>query len=79
LTFYRLIKQSLQNAQVTADILDMEIFRFKDYGKEFIKRQHMSPDAYVQVALQVTYYRYVMRVVLDILKSFHYCYTRTLF
>uniref|UniRef100_A0A4W4GW43 Choline O-acetyltransferase n=1 Tax=Electrophorus electricus TaxID=8005 RepID=A0A4W4GW43_ELEEL len=37
--------------------LDMEVFTFRAYGKEFIKKQKMSPDAYIQVALQVAFYR----------------------
>ena len=56
---FRLIKRSLANAKTTAETLDLEIYRFTDYGKEFIKRQNISPDAYIQVALQVTYYKLV--------------------
>ncbi|XP_061765546.1 choline O-acetyltransferase-like [Nerophis ophidion] len=37
--------------------LDMEVFKFKDYGKEFIKKQKMSPDAFVQVALQLAFFK----------------------
>ncbi|MBN3302747.1 CLAT acetyltransferase, partial [Amia calva] len=37
--------------------LDMNVYKFKVYGKEFIKKQKMSPDAYIQVALQLTFYR----------------------
>lgn len=37
--------------------LDMNVQKFSDYGKEFIKKQKMSPDAYIQVALQLAYYR----------------------
>eukprot|EP00064_Thunnus_orientalis_P001615 superscaffoldBa00000111_g1618 len=37
--------------------LDMNVHKFCNYGKEFIKKQKMSPDAYIQVALQLTYYR----------------------
>lgn len=37
--------------------LDMDVHKFYDYGKEFIKKQKMSPDAYIQVALQLAYYR----------------------
>uniref|UniRef100_W5KA03 Choline O-acetyltransferase n=1 Tax=Astyanax mexicanus TaxID=7994 RepID=W5KA03_ASTMX len=43
--------------------LDMEVFTFGAYGKEFIKKQKMSPDAYVQVALQLAFYRCNGRVV----------------
>ncbi|XP_036402999.1 choline O-acetyltransferase-like [Megalops cyprinoides] len=37
--------------------LDMNVFKFRVYGKEFIKKQKMSPDAYIQVTLQLAYYR----------------------
>lgn len=37
--------------------LDLYVLRFMDYGKEFPKSQNMSPDAYIQLALQLTYYR----------------------
>lgn len=39
------------------DNLDIDVYKFQDYGKEFIKKQKMSPDAYIQVALQLAYYR----------------------
>uniref|UniRef100_A0A8C5AVN0 Choline O-acetyltransferase n=1 Tax=Gadus morhua TaxID=8049 RepID=A0A8C5AVN0_GADMO len=37
--------------------LDMDVHKFHEYGKEFIKKQKMSPDAYIQVALQLAYYK----------------------
>ncbi|XP_019739062.1 choline O-acetyltransferase b [Hippocampus comes] len=37
--------------------LDMDVFTFKGYGKEFIKKQKMSPDAFVQVALQLAFFK----------------------
>uniref|UniRef100_A0A3Q2Q1Z7 Choline O-acetyltransferase n=1 Tax=Fundulus heteroclitus TaxID=8078 RepID=A0A3Q2Q1Z7_FUNHE len=37
--------------------LDMNVHKFSDYGKQFIKQQKMSPDAYIQVTLQLAYYR----------------------
>lgn len=39
------------------DNLDINVYKFHNYGKEFIKKQKMSPDAYIQVALQLAYYR----------------------
>lgn len=38
--------------------LDFLVYKFENYGKEFIKKQKMSPDAYIQVALQLAFYRY---------------------
>ncbi|XP_073684802.1 choline O-acetyltransferase-like [Garra rufa] len=37
--------------------LDMNVFTFAAYGKDFIKQQRMSPDAYIQLALQLAFYR----------------------
>lgn len=37
--------------------LDMYVLHFNEYGKNFIKNQKMSPDAYIQLALQLTYYK----------------------
>jgi len=36
--------------------LDLNFFRFSNFGKDFIKRQNMSPDAFIQLALQLSYY-----------------------
>ncbi|CAL9699261.1 unnamed protein product [Knipowitschia caucasica] len=43
--------------------LDMDVFRFTAYGKDFIKKQKMSPDAYIQVALQLAFYKCNRRLV----------------
>ncbi|XP_035001889.2 choline O-acetyltransferase [Hippoglossus stenolepis] len=37
--------------------LDMDVFKFTAYGKEFIKKQNMSPDALIQVSLQLAFYK----------------------
>ncbi|KAJ3607642.1 hypothetical protein NHX12_024693, partial [Muraenolepis orangiensis] len=43
--------------------LDMDVYKFTFYGKDFIKQQRMSPDAYIQVALQLAFYRCNVRLV----------------
>ncbi|XP_055085775.1 choline O-acetyltransferase-like [Periophthalmus magnuspinnatus] len=43
--------------------LDMDVFKFSSYGKDFIKKQKMSPDAYIQVALQLAFYKCNRRLV----------------
>ncbi len=35
----------------------MNVFTFAVYGKEFIKQQNMSPDGFIQLALQLAFYR----------------------
>uniref|UniRef100_A0A671Y0G9 Choline O-acetyltransferase n=1 Tax=Sparus aurata TaxID=8175 RepID=A0A671Y0G9_SPAAU len=54
---HRLIAASGDRLQRLVNNLDMDVFTFKDYGKEFIKKQKMSPDAFIQVALQLAFYK----------------------
>ncbi|XP_071764299.1 choline O-acetyltransferase [Centroberyx gerrardi] len=54
---HKLLASSTDKLQRQVRNLDMNVHKFYDYGKEFIKRQKMSPDAYIQVALQLAYYR----------------------
>lgn len=37
--------------------LDMNCFTYKRYGKNFIKAQRLSPDSFIQMAIQLAYYR----------------------
>ena len=36
---------------------DLKLHRYTKFGKGFPKSQNMSPDAFIQIALQFTYYR----------------------
>lgn len=40
-----------------AEDLELNCFTFKMYGKEFIKSQKLSPDSYIQMAMQYAFYR----------------------
>lgn len=37
--------------------LDFFVYRYKDYGKTFIKSCQVSPDVYIQLALQLAYFK----------------------
>ncbi|XP_063902174.1 carnitine O-acetyltransferase-like isoform X2 [Zophobas morio] len=37
--------------------LDMNCFQFNCYGKEFVKTQKMSPDSFIQIAMQYAFFR----------------------
>ncbi|RWS14748.1 Choline O-acetyltransferase-like protein, partial [Dinothrombium tinctorium] len=43
--------------------LDLHILCFNEFGKTFIKEEKMSPDAFIQLALQLTYYKVHKRLV----------------
>lgn len=51
------IKTAAQNIDKLGNDLDMNYLRFKDYGKNFIKAQKLSPDSFVQMAIQLAFYK----------------------
>ncbi|XP_032380214.1 carnitine O-palmitoyltransferase 1, liver isoform isoform X2 [Etheostoma spectabile] len=51
------IESSLTLARTLADDVDSHIFPFKDFGKGLIKKCRTSPDAFIQIALQLAQYR----------------------
>jgi len=53
----KLVHKAKQNLDISIRELDLEVIKFKNYGKSFVKKQKISPDSYFQMALQVTYYR----------------------
>lgn len=57
----REIKRDIEHAKQNLDILindlDVHVFNFKRFGKELPKQHQLSPNSFIQVALQLTYYR----------------------
>lgn len=51
------IHQSLTVATTLADDVDSHIFPFNDFGKGLIKKCRTSPDAFIQIALQLAHFR----------------------
>ncbi|XP_035520365.1 carnitine O-palmitoyltransferase 1, liver isoform isoform X1 [Morone saxatilis] len=51
------IQSSLTVARSLADDVDSHIFPFSDFGKGLIKKCRTSPDAFIQIALQLAHYR----------------------
>jgi len=51
------IENSLTVAQSLADDVDLHLMIYTHYGKGFMKKCKMSPDAYLQMALQLSYFR----------------------
>ncbi|XP_061677773.1 carnitine O-palmitoyltransferase 1, liver isoform isoform X2 [Syngnathoides biaculeatus] len=52
-----IIDYSLTVARTLADDVDSHIFPFNDFGKGLIKKCRTSPDAFIQIALQLAHYR----------------------
>ena len=54
----------VSDASAQLDSLDMdtdlEVFNFPGYGKEFIKSARCSPDAWLQMSLQLTMFRLIL-------------------
>uniref|UniRef100_F6Z7S5 Choline O-acetyltransferase n=1 Tax=Ornithorhynchus anatinus TaxID=9258 RepID=F6Z7S5_ORNAN len=57
------LASSAEKLQRIVKNLDFVVYKFENYGKEFIKKQKTSPDAYIQVALQLAFYRRHRRLV----------------
>ncbi|XP_001605246.2 choline O-acetyltransferase isoform X2 [Nasonia vitripennis] len=51
------IREAMTSFDALVEDLDLCILRFEDYSKEFIKSCNISPDVYIQLALQLTYFR----------------------
>ncbi|XP_038561262.1 carnitine O-palmitoyltransferase 1, liver isoform isoform X1 [Micropterus salmoides] len=52
-----IVQSSLKVARALADDVDSHIFPFIDFGKGLIKKCRTSPDAFIQIALQLAHYR----------------------
>ncbi|KAF3847027.1 hypothetical protein F7725_004105 [Dissostichus mawsoni] len=51
------VSVSLAVAQALADDVDCHVFPFREFGKGQIKKLRVSPDALIQIGLQLAYYR----------------------
>ena len=52
-----LIQTSVKEAQILISDLQLHILRHDAYGKGFMKKCKLSPDAYIQMAMQLAYFR----------------------
>ena len=52
-----MIDQAVVNAQESIADLDLQVLAHTAFGKGVMKKFKISPDAYIQMALQLAYYR----------------------
>ncbi|XP_013101090.2 carnitine O-acetyltransferase isoform X2 [Stomoxys calcitrans] len=51
------LQQAAQNIDKLSQNFDMHVLHYKSYGKEFLKQQKLSPDSFIQMALQYAFYK----------------------
>lgn len=51
------IREARRNVDRRIEDLDFYVYRYKNYGKNFIKSCKVSPDVYIQLALQLAYFK----------------------
>ncbi|KAL7370783.1 hypothetical protein ABVT39_010984 [Epinephelus coioides] len=56
------IEEAKQQMDALADDLDLNFTEFDHFGKTFIKAHKMRPNAFVQLALKLAYYRMYQRI-----------------
>ncbi|XP_037828590.1 LOW QUALITY PROTEIN: carnitine O-acetyltransferase-like [Lucilia sericata] len=56
-TLQQQINEASKNVNKLAEDLQLEVLQYKGYGKDFLKKQKLSPDSFVQMALQYAFYK----------------------
>ncbi|XP_026684924.1 choline O-acetyltransferase-like [Diaphorina citri] len=56
-SLHKHIRDAARTFDSSVEDLDFLVFRFTGYGKDFIKSVRCSPDAFIQLAMQVAYHR----------------------
>ncbi|XP_052440431.1 carnitine O-acetyltransferase b [Carassius gibelio] len=51
------LEMAKQNLDILINDLDINCFNFQRFGKEFVKQLKLSPNSFIQVAIQLAYYR----------------------
>ncbi|XP_039530437.1 carnitine O-acetyltransferase-like [Pimephales promelas] len=51
------LEMAKQNLDILINDLDIKCFNFQRFGKEFVKQLKLSPNSFIQLAIQLAYYR----------------------
>ncbi|CEF61980.1 Carnitine O-acetyltransferase [Strongyloides ratti] len=52
-----IFKDGIEKINKSANNLDVNVYYFKEFGKNFPKQVKLSPDSFIQLAFQLTFYR----------------------
>ena len=53
----RVVESAKQSIEARCDDLSINTLQYQKYGKSFLKKTGLSPDAILQLAIQIAYYR----------------------
>ncbi|XP_016938097.4 carnitine O-acetyltransferase isoform X1 [Drosophila suzukii] len=56
-TLEKALTAAQENVDKLADALQMKVLKFDGFGKDFIKKQRLGPDSFVQIALQLAFFK----------------------
>ena len=70
---YSKIEQCLSTAQESISDLDLYVMEHKDFGKGAMKKCGVSPDAFIQSALQLAHFRVSVQLISTCIKGTSLC------
>ena len=70
---YSKIEQCLSTAQESISDLDLFVMEHKDFGKGAMKKCGVSPDAFIQSALQLAHFRVCVQLISTCIKGTSLC------
>lgn len=51
------IKNARADLKKLADDLELSLYTYEKYGKDFVKSCNLSPDSFIQMAIQLAFFR----------------------
>uniref|UniRef100_A0A8B9L5D3 Carnitine O-acetyltransferase b n=1 Tax=Astyanax mexicanus TaxID=7994 RepID=A0A8B9L5D3_ASTMX len=72
------IEMAKQNLDILINDLDITCFNFQRFGKEFPKKLRFSPNSFIQMAIQLAYYRKHFSIYCMIYHSCNYYHVKNL-
>lgn len=51
------IEKARSDLKTLTNDLELNLYSFEKYGKDFVKSCNLSPDSFIQMAIQLAFYR----------------------